>query len=71
MAPPSMTVTVNGDAVVVPCGITVRELVEHLGLTDGPVAVEKNRDVVPRAEHGRTAVAEGDVFEIVHFVGGG
>jgi sulfur carrier protein len=49
----------------------VRGLIEHLGLTEGPVAVEKNREVVPRAEHACTRLDDGDVLEIVHFVGGG
>lgn len=66
-----MRVTVNGDVREVPEGLTVRGLVVHLGLGDGPVAVERNRDVVPRAVHATTALVEGDVFEIVHFVGGG
>jgi sulfur carrier protein len=66
-----MHVTVNGERREVPEATTVRGLVEILGLTDGPVAVERNGDVVPRAEHARTALAEGDVLEIVHFVGGG
>ncbi|HEY6459264.1 MAG TPA: sulfur carrier protein ThiS [Polyangiaceae bacterium] len=66
-----MQVTVNGTARVVPDGLTVRGLVEHLGLTEGPVAVEVNRAVVPRGEHAGHRVAEGDVIEVVHFVGGG
>jgi sulfur carrier protein len=66
-----MQVTVNGTARVVPDGLTVRGLVEHLGLTEGPVAVEVNRAVVPRADHAGHRVAEGDVIEVVHFVGGG
>jgi sulfur carrier protein len=66
-----MTLTVNGDAREVPDGLTIRGLVEHLGLTEGPVAVERNRDVVPRAEHEATLLRDGDVLEIVHFVGGG
>jgi sulfur carrier protein len=66
-----MQITVNGDAHEVPSGITVRGLVETLGLTDGPVAVERNREVVPRAEHPSTVLSAGDVIEIVHFVGGG
>ncbi|MBM4361670.1 MAG: sulfur carrier protein ThiS [Deltaproteobacteria bacterium] len=66
-----MKVTVNGEPREVPAGLTVRGLVTHLGLTDGPVAVERNREVVPRAEHESTALAEGDELEIVHFVGGG
>ncbi|MBK8994774.1 MAG: sulfur carrier protein ThiS [Myxococcales bacterium] len=66
-----MKLTVNGELREVPDGLTVRGLVEHLGLTEGPVAVEKNREVVPRAEHASVALADGDVIEIVHFVGGG
>ena len=66
-----MQITVNGEAHEVQSGITVRGLVEHLKLTDGPVAVERNREVVPRAEHPSTELSAGDVIEIVHFVGGG
>jgi sulfur carrier protein len=64
-------VTVNGTRQDVPEGVTVRGLVEHLGLTEGPVAVEINRAIVPRALHAQTRVEPGDVVEIVHFVGGG
>jgi sulfur carrier protein len=66
-----MQITVNGELREIPFGTTVRGLVEILGLTDGPVAVERNREVVPRAEHVSRELAEGDVIEIVHFVGGG
>jgi sulfur carrier protein len=67
----AMLITVNGDSREVDPGTTVRSLLEQLGLTSGPVAVERNREVVPRAEHETTALAEGDVLEVVHFVGGG
>jgi sulfur carrier protein len=66
-----MEVTVNGSRRDVPAGLSVRALVEHLGLTEGPVAVEINRTIVPRARHADHIVAPGDVIEIVHFVGGG
>lgn len=66
-----MQVTVNGEGHEVREGITVRGLIEQLMLTDGPVAVERNGEVVPRAEHASTALAAGDVLEVVHFVGGG
>ena len=66
-----MEVTVNGAPRQVPDGLTVRGLVEHLGLTEGPVAVEVNLAIVPRARHADHVVAAGDVIEIVHFVGGG
>lgn len=66
-----MQIMLNGEAREVPEGLTVRTLVEHLGLTEGPVAVERNREVVPRAEHASTPLNAGDALEIVHFVGGG
>jgi len=66
-----MQVTVNGEAREVPEAITVRGLIELLELTDGPVAVERNGEVVPRAEHPSTGLTDGDVIEVVHFVGGG
>ncbi|MCC6551903.1 MAG: sulfur carrier protein ThiS [Polyangiaceae bacterium] len=66
-----MKLTVNGEPREVPAATTVRGLVELLGLTEGPVAVERNGEVVPRAEHASTALGDGDAVEIVHFVGGG
>jgi sulfur carrier protein len=64
-------VTLNGELNEIPQGLTVRGLLEHLALTAGPVAVEVNRQVVPRAEHVTRVVSEGDAVEIVHLVGGG
>lgn len=66
-----MNLTVNGDAITIEDGATVRALIEKLELTGGPVAVERNGQVVPRAQHAETKLADGDVVEIVHFVGGG
>ena len=66
-----MNLCVNGESLDVPAALTVRQLIAHLGLDSGPVAVERNRDVVPRAAHESTILAEGDTIEIVHFVGGG
>lgn len=66
-----MKVIINGAEKNVPDDLTVRALVVHLGLGDGPVAVEQNREIVPRAEHATRRVNDGDAIEIVHFVGGG
>ncbi len=66
-----MRVVLNGRDREVPDGLSVRGLIEHLALGEGPVAVELNRAIVPRAEHAARILAEGDVLEIVHFVGGG
>jgi sulfur carrier protein len=66
-----MQVTVNGQPRDIPDGLTVSALVQYLGLTQGPVAVEINRAIIPRASHAEKRVEANDVVEIVHFVGGG
>lgn len=66
----SLGVTVNGEPRTVSAGTTVRELLDALGL-EGPVAVERNREIVPRAQHALTVLEEGDALEVVSFVGGG
>jgi sulfur carrier protein len=65
-----MKLSINGSVTEVPDGLTVTALIAHLDLK-GPVAVERNREVVPRAEHASTVLADGDHIEVVHFVGGG
>ena len=66
-----MSVTINGDAREVPQGLTVAGLIEHLGLHPRLIVVEHNREILDRQKYEHTAVKEGDVFELVHFVGGG
>ena len=66
-----MKLTVNGQIQELPCGATVRTLVVELGLTDRPVAVEVNKQLVPRARHQQTKLEEGDHVELVTLVGGG
>ncbi len=46
-------------------------LVEALGIKGDRVAVELNREIVPRSRWTETPLREGDRLEIVHFVGGG
>ncbi len=50
---------------------TVESLVEELGMKGDRVAVELNRDIVPRAQWAARELHAGDRLEIVHFVGGG
>lgn len=66
-----MTLRVNGKEREVPEGATVRDLLAALGLPPGPVAVEVNRDVIPRARHALHFLHEGDRVEVVTLVGGG
>ncbi len=67
-----MNLTINGEAKTLHHdSLTVTELLEALGLAGRRVAVERNKTIVPRAEHANTSIQEGDVIEIVSFVGGG
>jgi thiamine biosynthesis protein ThiS len=50
---------------------TLATLVEQLGMKPDRVAVELNRQIVPRDRWSATSLAEDDGLEIVHFVGGG
>jgi sulfur carrier protein len=50
---------------------TLAALIETLGMKADRVAVELNRDIVPRARWAATKLNEGDRLEVVHFVGGG
>jgi sulfur carrier protein len=62
---------VNGEPREVEDGATVEELVAALGIDRRSVAVERNREIVPRSQHAVTPLAEGDRVEIVTMVGGG
>jgi thiazole synthase len=69
-APAQLSLTVNGEPHRVAPG-SVADLVRTLGLDPAKVAVERNGEIAPRSQLGTIAIAEGDVLEIVHFVGGG
>jgi len=66
-----MTVTINGERREIPDGLNVIALLEHLGMSNGRVAIERNLDILPRARWQQTHVEANDRYEIVHFVGGG
>lgn len=66
-----MQVTVNGERLEVDAGTTIADLLGRLGVRADGVAVERNRAIVRRRDHPSTALAPGDVLEVVTFVGGG
>jgi thiamine biosynthesis protein ThiS len=55
----------------IPEGLNVGALLGHLGIAPERVAIERNLDILPRADWQETLVQAGDSYEIVHFVGGG
>ena len=66
-----MQITLNGSPRDCANAITVAQLLQEAGYGDRRVAVEVNREIVPRSMHIRWVLAEGDQVEIVHAIGGG
>lgn len=67
----SLAIRVNGEPRHVPSGVSIAQMLRQLGLDPLRVAVERNLEVVPRSTLADVPVADGDAYEIVHFVGGG
>ena len=65
-----ISIMLNGEQRQVRSG-SIAALVALIGLDPKKVAVEHNREIVPRSTLADAALAEGDMLEIVHFVGGG
>jgi thiamine biosynthesis protein ThiS len=66
-----LRIHVNGEPCAMPAGSTVADLVQALGLEPKQVAVERNKELVRRADHAATRLADGDRLEVVTFFGGG
>ena len=66
-----MKITINGEERDFACLSTLSGLVEQLGMKPDRIAVELNRELIPRERWAETQLSEGDRLEIVHFVGGG
>ena len=66
-----MRIELNGEAREIPSPLNIRQLLEHLELPTGRIAVERNRAVVPKARWDDVQVCSDDRIEVVHFVGGG
>ncbi len=66
-----MRLIINGKEQSFSESLTLVKLVEQLGMKGDRVAVELNREIIPRAEWPQTKLNDGDRLEIVHFVGGG
>ena len=67
----TIEIRLNGEAQKLPASLTVLQLLEHFGLPQERVAVERNEEVVPRREWPECRLSDGDRIEIVTFVGGG
>jgi thiamine biosynthesis protein ThiS len=67
----TISITVNGEPRRVTASLSIAAMLRELGVDPARVAVERNLAIVPRSTLDEAPVADGDAFEIVHFVGGG
>lgn len=67
----TVLVRVNGKERRIPAGTAISALLTDLAVSTPRVAVERNREIVPKSSYEATRVEEGDEIEIVEFVGGG
>lgn len=71
MTNPKISIRFNGEAMEVPLGTTVAELLERAAIRTKLVAVEVNLEIVAHEEHSSHQVQSGDTIEVVTLVGGG
>ena len=66
-----ITIQLNGDPYVIEGDARLTVLVETLKMKPTRIAVELNREVVPKADYATITLREGDELELINFVGGG
>jgi len=66
-----LQLTINGESKVFDSPMTALTLLEALQLDARKIALEHNRNIVSPSSFDKTALADGDILEIVHFIGGG
>ena len=66
-----MNITVNGESRSLEPGTSLGQLLEELDLAGKRIAVEVNRDIVPRSEYVNYRLNDDDTVEIVNAIGGG
>lgn len=66
-----MNIKVNGQTREFPSPLSVALLAEQLKLNPRQVAIERNREIVPRSTYAQVDLNDGDEIEIVAFIGGG
>lgn len=66
-----MNIRLNGEKREIPDNSSAQDLIEMLELTGKRLAMEVNREIVPRSAYATTVLKQDDEIEIVHAIGGG
>lgn len=67
----TITATINGKSTELPASTTVSAFLAGRELHERLVVVERNGEIIKRSTFPKVVIEEGDLLEIVHFVGGG
>ena len=67
----SVHIRLNGQPEQVPANMTLRALLDQLGLGVDGIAVAMDRRVIPKSQHHTTTIPEGAEIEVIRAVGGG
>lgn len=66
-----MNISINGKEKSIPDDLHLNQLIEQLELTGKRLAVEINKEIIPKSKHADYQIKQGDIIEIVHAIGGG
>jgi sulfur carrier protein len=66
-----MKILLNGQEKSFSTPVTISALLQEMGLSERRVAVEVNREIVPRSRHGEVELKDNDRVEVVFAIGGG
>ena len=66
-----MQINVNGESIAVAENSNVTELIDQLNLSGSRIAIELNREILPRSSYETRMLQDGDTIEIVQAIGGG
>lgn len=66
-----MQISLNGTPYTIPPDSTLLYLLQEAKLETKKIAIEINKQIIPRGQHAEYKLAEGDQIEIIHAVGGG
>ena len=66
-----MNILLNGETKQIDNQLLLSQLIEQLGISGKRLAVEINKEIIPKSEHAKYVINEGDRIEIVHAIGGG
>ncbi len=66
-----MKITLNGQEKSLKTPMTIAAVLREMGLAERRIAVEINREIIPRSQHSKILLQENDRVEVVFAIGGG